>query len=502
MYSSVSEKEYNPLLHSPQLINTVPSTEPSGMFARLQKSAGLRNPEEEKEEEQEEQEEGESSLGLPGGFSPVAVFSSNPTPAAETSIGSPPTRSPEVPALRGSRSSRASSVISTRTGVTIGTLQDDARSVRSVRSVDLSLGGRLFHINRDASRISVSEDERLPPYSPPAPTYSQQDETLHRTLPALTTSQQTNHSGPADGSVSTSRTAAIAGAGTAEPQLPDSRRSRPSFRSGPERISTARTRSAPEDHTADKQYRRDDAVVARTTRRLRRRKGVSLPRLSTTTRTDANLGGRRASLSLDTGSPDDMSVHSAGPSFGRPEPQGAVYSELHPPPPLAVPQSPAQIEEGDVRTEAPPAMDTENDISIHYSRLIRTIDHDHRHALHARDKELATARERLNEVDKVYRKELKSRDFTIDDLQKRLANLERQIERAQNRIEDEWEARWKHRDRHLMERMRRMELESQKQVERAVAQRDEEWVAQLQKQNSELFGKLGVGEVQPMQDGE
>jgi hypothetical protein len=80
---------------------------------------------------------------------------------------------------------------------------------------------------------------------------------------------------------------------------------------------------------------------------------------------------------------------------------------------LVIPESPVRIEEGHAGAESPPPMDTENDISIHYTRLIRSIDRDHRRALHERDQELAAMRERLNEVDQVYRQELRARDFTI-----------------------------------------------------------------------------------------
>lgn len=165
---------------------------------------------------------------------------------------------------------------------------------------------------------------------------------------------------------------------------------------------------------------------------------------------------------------------------------------------LAVPESPALVEEGDAESVAPPPMESDNDISIHYTRLIRSIDRDHRRALHQRDKELATMRERLNEVDQVYRKELKSRDFTIDDLRTRLDALEdgmeTRIEKAQNEVEDLWEKRWKDRDRHLMERMRRIELDSQKCVERAVAERDEEWGAEWARKNEQLLERLKVAE--------
>ena len=125
----------------------------------------------------------------------------------------------------------------------------------------------------------------------------------------------------------------------------------------------------------------------------------------------------------------------------------------------------------------PLPMDSENDISLHYAGMMRRLDREHRKALHERDKELAQLRERLNEVDTVYRQELRARDFIIDDLHKRLEhiheNMEDKIEKARNQVEDLWESRWKDRDFHLRERMRRIEEETQKTLDRFTAERIE-----------------------------
>jgi hypothetical protein len=127
----------------------------------------------------------------------------------------------------------------------------------------------------------------------------------------------------------------------------------------------------------------------------------------------------------------------------------------------------------------PEDMDSENNVSNHYTRMIRFIDRDHRRALHTRDKEMAELRERLNEKDIVYRQELRARDFLIEDLKKRLEHLEEttetEIERARNQVEDLWESRWKDRDFHLRERMQRMESEMQKTMETTIAEREAFW---------------------------
>jgi len=142
----------------------------------------------------------------------------------------------------------------------------------------------------------------------------------------------------------------------------------------------------------------------------------------------------------------------------------------------------------------PEDMDSENNVSNHYTRMIRFIDRDHRRALHARDKEMAELRERLNEKDIVYRQELRARDFLIDDLKKRLDHLqettETEIERARNQVEDLWESRWKDRDFHLRERMQRMESEMQKTMETTIAEREAFWSTKCE----ELRRRLEVSE--------
>lgn len=111
-----------------------------------------------------------------------------------------------------------------------------------------------------------------------------------------------------------------------------------------------------------------------------------------------------------------------------------------------------------------PSMDTENDVSLHYARMIRFVDKQHRRALHARDKEMEQLRVRISEIDTVYRQQLKARDFIIEDLKKRLGHMEDsmevKLERARNEVEDLWERRWKDRDFHLRERMSRIESQA------------------------------------------
>ena len=132
--------------------------------------------------------------------------------------------------------------------------------------------------------------------------------------------------------------------------------------------------------------------------------------------------------------------------------------------------------DGSDETALPLPMDNENDISLHYTRMMRKLDRDHRKALHLKDKELEKFRERLNEMDVVYRQEIKFRDFVIDDLKKRLDYLQDEseimIEQARNEVEELWESRWKLQSNKLTERMKRIDEEAQNEINRILTKRD------------------------------
>jgi hypothetical protein len=139
---------------------------------------------------------------------------------------------------------------------------------------------------------------------------------------------------------------------------------------------------------------------------------------------------------------------------------------------LGFPANDGGVIEGDGEPEehrAPPAMDDENDISLHYARMMRTLDAAHRKALHFKEKQIAELREKLNEKDIVLRQQLRAKDFIIEDLKKRLNNLqeniETRVEAARNMVEDTWESRWKDRDFHMRERMRRIEEDARKTID-------------------------------------
>ncbi|EGE00266.1 hypothetical protein TESG_07629 [Trichophyton tonsurans CBS 112818] len=455
--------------------------------------------------------------------------------------------------------SRSSSVVSTRTGVTITTLHEDTRSIRSM---ELVVGGRIFRINRDGSRIT--EQLGLPLYTAAPPEYSSLDTDLatgsSNELPApnipdyqtiawplnerdyhplmrqhvpsvsLTQDRSEEHAG------------AGAGTGTDAPGPQDSdlltaelpgtpveceRRGSASgsssgivsrahsFVPGPEKITVvAKRRSVSESNIQANLRPNAHHTNANNTNHnihrhnhnfLRRRNGIRLPQLDTgmsfeTLRNAFSINPPHASSPRMT--------HSAGPSIGgssdifHPSPtynnnnnnsnnnttstadhwqsHATVSRGRSPPttpratrsPMLAVPQGPPTVEEGYADTDEPPAMDTENEISIHFSRMIRSIDREHRRVLHQKCRELAELRERLNEVDQVYRKELRSRDLVIDELRHTINLLEFQteekVERARNEVEDIWEQRWKDQEKLLLDMQRRV---SQADLSRLVGRR-------------------------------
>ncbi|KAJ9379370.1 hypothetical protein DTO063F5_7253 [Paecilomyces variotii] len=489
----------------------------------------------------------------------AAVVDSERTPMRK------PTRDAHIPVT--GRTSRASSIVSTRTRISINTLQEDARSARSV---DLVLGGRSFHINRDGSKVT-SVDDGLPPYSPPiaevanAPNVdSDGSELSSPTTPTGRPFELPGYgrSNESQGySLSHSTWGQLSGLQT--DRRPHAHRKSNSVISEPSSLTTRAQPAVGLDYEGENFYvaRRSNSIdtsretlrTSPATRRslsygnlgdflqstpintIRRKTGAQLPRIFTTlsggrfSRSSPSLSEHGEEIPMSTqvrvtrsagphpGSTMSSEGSSSSPSLARlaatgriPSPAISVKSDSASTSapgrslyvktavnsndrPVGTLGSPVHIEEGYAGAEPPP-MDTENDISIHYTRVIRSIDRDHRRALHERDKELAAMRERLNEVDQVYRQQLRARDFTIEDLRQRLTALqqsvETQIHRAQHEVEDMWEKRWKDRDRHLVERMRRIEQDCQRNIEQAIAQRDEEWRATWEKKNELLAQQL------------
>ena len=416
------------------------------------------------------------------------------------------------------RHSRASSIVSTRTRFSTTTLDD----MSDAQSIDLNLGGQYFRISRDGSRIT---DELPPPYSGPQrlrspdplasrssslsfrggrsrsssffdATYSEAEDDNDGSLTAVHRSpintranildpSEIDMPSPVDGARSIPEQT-----GETQTVLEDVPERNPSWRAGPDIISVAPEARQRRTVSAEAVLPGLVPLSPGTTSRLRRRN--LLPTLMTEGwEQPAAARVAQTSTQIRHVSTSPVVVRSAGAvlesdvEIERPASPHFIGRNAH----ALFPRSERSAHEGFIHnlsesstrpvpafapfdTEAerntPPAMDSENDISLHYARQMRSLDRDHRKALHLKDKELEKLRERLNEVDTVYRQELRARDFIIEDLKKRLEHLEEvqesQIEKARNQVEDTWESRWKDRDFHLRERMRRIEEEAQRNM--------------------------------------
>ena len=106
-----------------------------------------------------------------------------------------------------------------------------------------------------------------------------------------------------------------------------------------------------------------------------------------------------------------------------------------------------------------------------YHRIMREMDRTHRKRLHERDSALATFRSLLNDQDAIYRQQLRERDHAIEALQEQLRHRDKMIndlktwnyeaeeavqerlEKARNEVEDVWESRWKEYEVILVDRV-------------------------------------------------
>lgn len=424
------------------------------------------------------------------------------------------------------RMSRASSIISTRTKISTNTAREEARSI------DLNIDGVHFRINRDGSRITTSDfRDNLPPYSSLIGTDHMsngsrgnghnQDDNNH--VPVRTGFPQ---SPDAPGDLlpqSSPRLEQRLASQNAPLQAPtdDCLSRNPSFTPGKETISVAKQRAASQNDVPTFTGIRRKPLCP--TSHLRRRNGIRLPSLITHLTDEGQPGPSVANQRSPAcqASPSWQYPHSAEPILGydnhsfaeRPPsrmfvgrdapglfPAPVMSSTSNRPPSLSDDQatiiatSPARIEEGYADIDPPPPMDSENDISVHYTRIIRTLDREQRKALHERDKEMAKLRERIHEQDTIYRQQLRARDFIIDNLKSRIAhvesNTEAAVEKACHAIEDMWESRWKDKNFHLMERMRRMETNLHPSVQKALTDRDKIWAKCWATKYKELIQRL------------
>ncbi|KIW63451.1 hypothetical protein PV04_10287 [Phialophora macrospora] len=424
---------------------------------------------------------------------------------------------------RVARHSRASSIVSTQSKFTTTTLQEDARSI------DINVGGQLFRISRDGSRVTA---DAPPPYTGPGEVFQFQGDRSHNaaSVDGRIELHENNEEGdePEDGAV-TPRSTFV----TLDPDrgvraniLDPAEFEMPSpaghDQLGPRSLSATIVQHAQangsdaaiENDSSFEQERDTFSVPGRHAHGwraasgeanstlhhsmlepspVRRTNGVRLPRLITSS--DIPRATHRPRRLRNLSSPGlPIQVRSAGAILGEQptdcKPRSPDYIGRNAPGAFPFPlkavttqqsaairnrdrsidnASTAQSDNAHGESSTPLAMDDENDISLHYARMMRTLDAAHRKAILLKDKQVSELREKLNEKDVVLRQQLRAKDFIIDDLKKRLSNLEENVEimleKARHQVEDLWEARWKDRDFHLRERMRRIEEDAQKRID-------------------------------------
>jgi len=405
------------------------------------------------------------------------------------------------------RPSRASSIISTHTKTSIITLD-------APQSIDVLLGRENFRIAREGSLIDISRDDTpAPPYDAhfiPAIPQDQLDasETAYQrstfadddVQPPATAYNSTftsryhreKYSGSLHSIDHRDRDNTSSQLIVFDEQETDSARSplvevagvnrSPSYNPGRESLSVSWRR------TSSSSAATEDSSPT-TGAKLQRRNGV---RLKLVTRTSGE-GFGLVSSPLTPGSAVSSSSARSGstPSAGRTPVRKDHISENNSPifvgkgapglfPTVAQekaddrnkqlpginisPENPSKLDDVFVDSVPPPSMDTEDEIRIHYNRLLRTIDRNYRIELHARDEDMSKLRERINEMDQVYRSELRARDQEMEDrlqagdkelneLRERIRVLERNdqaaLDTARNEAEVMWEMVWRGRDRHI-----------------------------------------------------
>lgn len=198
------------------------------------------------------------------------------------------------------------------------------------------------------------------------------------------------------------------------------------------------------------------------------------------------------------------------------------------------------------RGPASPLMDSENALSMHYGRVVRTIDENQAQEIlrltQAHEAELAAVRDEMHrlteahqkelaatrhDIDQAYRKEFKSKNREVEKIREeantqvatfetelqrmittheetvlsmqqeaseQVASLEEAhavaIDKARNEMEDIWMIRWSDLTRLAREETQRVDMKNQRDLEKAVADRDEEWARELASRHPELLDEL------------
>lgn len=136
---------------------------------------------------------------------------------------------------------------------------------------------------------------------------------------------------------------------------------------------------------------------------------------------------------------------------------------------------------------SPSANDPENAnaLSQHYTRVVRTIDTNHRAEIARLEASHTDALARLDalhlstlaatrhDIDAAYRKEIKAREHRLTE-ESKIA-----IQKARNEIENVWEGRWRSQMRVAADEALRIEQDGTERVRKSIEQEENSWIQEL-----------------------
>jgi len=254
---------------------------------------------------------------------------------------------------------------------------------------------------------------------------------------------------------------------------------------------------------------------------------------------DNIIQGHAARLAARPGSIYSFrSVEHTLPAYREEEPPDAQYIDDEPLniPPVNTDTADSDHPPAENEPPTPSTADPENALSMHYGRVVRTIDENHARQLarikEGHEQELAATR---HAIDAAYRKEFKAKDREVERVREQTARevehvrgetaatvagleaqiralgvaheeelaeakseredemarlreeyeaegrrvremMEKEVARERNKVEDLWEGRWNDRIRLAAEEAARCRDEGREKLESAVRERDEQWL--------------------------
>ncbi|KAJ9657867.1 hypothetical protein H2198_004063 [Neophaeococcomyces mojaviensis] len=348
----------------------------------------------------------------------------------------------DLAASRAGRHSRASSVMSTRTRLTVQS--DDARSV------EFEAGGHSFRISRDGSRVT---DVTAPPPYPGPPLDRLIEESDEEVLSERSLPNEDEHEAIQQQTPKAEEVTAEDNAMSYSIPL--------------------RTHVPPgaiqNDALPENNQKATTSQVLELPRKLKNMFGLNWPISAAST---SSLPENSTTAQLRRTQSDTSSIPPFQDTF---EQSYLKHTRGHRPcnslPDLPIDSGEVALQDADIVDLLEEGDKKIAEVTRCYNRVMRDLDHEHRKKLHERDIEIARLHELLNEKDIVYRQQLRDRDNTIETLSEQLnyknitinevktqiynleEDVERRLEQARNLTEDVWEKRWKEYENLLLGRL-------------------------------------------------